>query len=250
MKTLPFEYPPVPPPVRIALAPHGILRAGINLSNMLLVSARNAAGEPVGVSPDMARAVATALGAECQLVPYQTPGEVADAGTRGEWTIGLIGAEPQRAETIDFSPPYAQIEACYLVRGDARFGGLADVDRDGVRIVTTARAAFTLWLERNIRNAEIILAGSLDESFAQFRNGDADVLASLKAKLREDVAKVPGARIIEPGFMTVQQAIGIPRGNDAAAEWLRAFVIAACRSGFVAQRIRHHGVTGLDAATL
>ena len=41
---------------RSELAPTGVLRAGINLSNFLLVTGRSANAEPVGVSPDMARA--------------------------------------------------------------------------------------------------------------------------------------------------------------------------------------------------
>jgi polar amino acid transport system substrate-binding protein len=34
------------------LAPTGILRTGINLSNFLLVTGATAAGDPVGVAPD------------------------------------------------------------------------------------------------------------------------------------------------------------------------------------------------------
>ena len=40
--------------LRAAIAPSGTLRAGINLSNFLLVSSRGPAGEPAGVSPDIA----------------------------------------------------------------------------------------------------------------------------------------------------------------------------------------------------
>ena len=38
--------------VRAELAPTGVLRAGINLSNFLLVTGRTEKGEPVGVAPD------------------------------------------------------------------------------------------------------------------------------------------------------------------------------------------------------
>ena len=44
------------------LAPTGVLRAGINLSNFLLVTGKSATGDPEGVSPDMAREIATRLG--------------------------------------------------------------------------------------------------------------------------------------------------------------------------------------------
>ena len=34
------------------LAPHGVLRAAINMSNFLLVTGRSPSGDPDGVSPD------------------------------------------------------------------------------------------------------------------------------------------------------------------------------------------------------
>ena len=39
---------------RAELAPTGVLRAGINMSNFLLVTGRTPEGDPDGVSPDMA----------------------------------------------------------------------------------------------------------------------------------------------------------------------------------------------------
>ena len=35
--------------------------------------------------------------------------------TQGQHNIALVGAEPQRAERIVFSPPYVAIEATYIV---------------------------------------------------------------------------------------------------------------------------------------
>ena len=43
---------------RAELAPTGVLRAGINLSNFLLVTGRTEKAEPVGVAPDVAKAIA------------------------------------------------------------------------------------------------------------------------------------------------------------------------------------------------
>ena len=62
-----------------ALAPTGTLRAGINLSNFLLVSGRNADRTPAGVSPDLARHIARVLDVPCQFVAFDTPGGLADA---------------------------------------------------------------------------------------------------------------------------------------------------------------------------
>src|SRR5215472_8639648 len=97
------------------LAPTGVLRAAINMGNALLVTGRTPSGDPEGVAPDMAREIASRLGVPVVYVPYARPGELADAVGSGVWDIGLIGAEPQRAEKIAFTPAYVEIEATYLV---------------------------------------------------------------------------------------------------------------------------------------
>lgn len=230
------------------LAPTGVLRAGINLSNFLLVSGRSAAGEPEGVSPDMARAVADRLGVPLQLVPFPKPGVLADAVGTGAWDIGLIGAEPQRAEKIAFTAAYAEIEATYLVPPGSPIVALAEVDRPGVRIASTARAAYDLWLERNIRHASVIRTDSIDDAFRRFVDDGLEVLAGLRPRLLKDVEALPGARILDGQFMAVQQAIGTARENAAGAAFLRDFVEQAKASGLVAALIARHGVRGLSVA--
>ncbi|MET0195565.1 MAG: hypothetical protein ABW200_19590, partial [Hyphomicrobiaceae bacterium] len=65
---------PVSQQVISELAPTGALRAGINMSNFLLVSSKDAAGGPVGVAPDMAAEIAKLLGVPLKLVPFKAPG--------------------------------------------------------------------------------------------------------------------------------------------------------------------------------
>ena len=50
------------PEIKAQLAPHGSLRAAINMGNFLLVTGKAPNGDPDGVSPDMARAIAEKLG--------------------------------------------------------------------------------------------------------------------------------------------------------------------------------------------
>ena len=69
-----------------------------------------------------------------QLVPYANPGLLADAAVKDEWDVGLIGAEPKRAETITFTASYAEILATYMVRPGRGLHSIADVDRPGVRV--------------------------------------------------------------------------------------------------------------------
>ena len=97
------------------LAPKGYLRAAINLSNFLLVTGQEANGDPKGVSPDMAKALANELGIDLELVSFKRPGELADAVSEDVWDIGNIANEAERAKSITFSLPYTLIESTYLV---------------------------------------------------------------------------------------------------------------------------------------
>jgi polar amino acid transport system substrate-binding protein len=229
---------------RAELAPTGVLRAGINLSNFLLVTGRSANGDPEGVSPDMAREIARRLGVPLAYVPFKTPGELADAADKNIWDIGLIGAEPARAQTISFTAAYVEIEATYLVPAGSPLKSIAEVDRPGVRIAVTARSAYDLWLERNIKHATLVRSSSLDAAMKQFADEKLDALAGLRPRLITDVEKLPGARILDGQFTAVQQAVGTARKNQAGAAFLSEVVEDAKKSGLVAQLIERHKVRG------
>jgi len=226
------------------LAPTGVLRAGINMGNFLLVTGRTASGDPEGVSPDMARAIADRLGVPVAYRPYARPGELADAAGTGAWDIGLIGAEPARAEKIDFTAAYVEIEATYLVPPGSPLQTIAEVDRAGIRIAVTARSAYDLWLERNIKNAELVRGNNAEQAFKQFLDQKLDAYAGLRPGLLSDVEKLPGARILEGKFTAVQQAVGTARENAEGAAFLRDFVEEAKASGLVARLIEKHKVVG------
>jgi len=236
------------PDVLTQLAPTGVLRAGINMGNFLLVTGRSPSGDPEGVSPSMARAIADRLGVPVRYVPYARPGELADAAGTGAWDIGLIGAEPQRAEKIAFTAAYCEIEATYLVPAGSPIASIAEVDRAGVRISVTARSAYDLWLERNIRHATLVRSDSLDGALRRFVEEGLEVLAGLRPRLLTDAEALPGSRILEGKFTAVQQAIGTGRGNEAGAAFLRDFVEEAKASGLVATFIERHKVRGLSVA--
>jgi polar amino acid transport system substrate-binding protein len=234
--------------VAAELAPTGTLRAGINLSNFLLVTGRAPNGDPVGVAPDVAAEIARRLGVKIELVKYKSPGALADAAGTGAWDIGLIGAEPQRAETIAFTPAYVEIVATYLVPAGSKLKAIGDVDKPGIKIAVTGRSAYGLWMERNIKQATLVRSDTLDAAFDDFVSQKLDALAGLEPRLLSDVEKLPGARILAGQFTAVQQAVGTPRKNVSATPWLRQTIEELKASGFVASLITKHNVKGLSVA--
>jgi polar amino acid transport system substrate-binding protein len=234
------------PPQQVVseLAPTGVLRAAINMGNFLLVTGKTAAGDPQGVAPDIAAEIAKALGVPVAYVPYARPGELADAAGSGVWDIGLIGAEPQRAQKIAFTPAYVEIEATYLVPAGSALMTIAEVDQPGRRVAVTARSAYGLWLENNYNKGELLQFDNAEAALKAFDGQGLDAYAGLRPGLLEVQRARPGSRILDGQFAAVQQAVGTARTNSAGSAFLRDFVEEAKKSGLVARLIERHQVVG------
>jgi polar amino acid transport system substrate-binding protein len=226
----------------------GVLRAGFNMGNALLVTGKTPEGYPIGVARDMAEGIAERLGVKLQPVPFPRPNQLANAADDNVWDICLIGAEPARAEKITFTDAYVEIKATYLVQGDSPLRSVDEVDRPGKRIIVKSGSAYELWLTANIKHAELTRVATSEESFERFLSEKFDVEAGLEERLLEDVAKLPGSRLLDGKFTSVQQAVGTLKRNTAAAQFLRDFIEEAKRSGRVADLIAKHHVKGLSVA--
>src|SRR3954454_7954804 len=226
------------------LAPTGALRAAINMGNFLLVTGRTPSGDPTGVSPDMAAAIAARLGAPVKFVPYERPGQIADDAENGKWDIGNIGAEPQRAAVINFTAAYCEIEATYLVPAGSPIRSVAEVDQPGKRVAVTARSAYGLWLGNNLNKGAALQFDNAEAAIKAFTDQKMDAYAGLRPGLIDVTAKLPGSRILDGQFTAVQQAVGTPKKNAAGFAFLRDFVEEAKKNGLIASLIERHGTVG------
>ena len=238
----------VSPAIRSELAPTGKLRAGINLSNQLLVNPASVDGKLSGIVVDLADEIGRRLGVPVDQVRYPSPGKLADAAKNGEWDVGFLGAEAERAKQISFTPAYLEIEATYLVPAGSPIRGVADADRKGVRIAVSGKSAFDLYLSRTLRNAELVRVTGSEPSFELFVKDKLDALAGLRPTLAGFASRLAGARVLSDHFTAIQQAIGTPAGRHRGAAYLRAFAEDAKASGLVAKLIEKHGVGGVSVA--
>jgi polar amino acid transport system substrate-binding protein len=157
--------------------------------------------------------------------------------------------DPQRANDIAFSAPYMQIEATYMVRAASPMTKPDDVDRKGVRIATNNNAAFDLWMQRNLKNAERVLAYSSGAAVELFMGRpDVDAAAGVRNTLEQYSAKNPGYRVMDINFSTVGQAAGVPRQRQVAARYLRDFIEEMKASGFVERALKESGVADASVA--
>ena len=224
------------------LAPTGILRVGINMSNFLLVSGINSSGFPEGVSPDLGKKIAKELNIPHKFIQYKRPGELADAVNKNQWDIGNIAFEPKRAETIEFTNSYVNIDANFLVRKIDNFKTNEDVRKAKVKIAVLERSAYDLWLTDNFKDIKLARATSIQKSHILFNEGKADVLAGLKPKLIEELSINNQLKIIEDPFTFIKQSVGIKKGNPQIIKFLNDFILKLINDGFIEQLLKKYNV--------
>tara|TARA_B100000927_G_C16460320_1_gene467604 strand:+ start:272 stop:1000 length:729 start_codon:yes stop_codon:yes gene_type:complete len=224
------------------LAPTGVLRVGLNMSNFLLVNSKDLNGLPDGVSPEIGKKLAKELNLECKLVEFEKPGLLADAVNNNEWDVGNIAYEKERGKTIDFSIPYVNIDANFVFRKKDNFTNNDEINSSNIKIAVVERSAYDLWLTENFKNAKLIKVSTIDKSHKLFRDGDVDVLAGLKPKLKEEVRLSEDLEIISEPFTYIKQSIGIKKGNPEIIVFLNKFISNLIEKGFIETLLKKHNV--------
>lgn len=226
------------------MAPTGKLRVALNMRNQLLITGKTASGEPDGLAPSMAIAFAEKLGVPVEFVPYNSPADLAKDAEQDKWDVAMIGADPARAAFVDFTAPYCQIEATYAVPTTSGIRKCEDVDKSGVRIAACNGAAYTLWLERNIKNAKLAIVEGHEPTYELFNEDKLEALAGLRSKLKKDASKRPATRLLKDKFMAVEQAACTKKGRAEGFKMLSEFIEEAKNSGLVKQFMDKFKVAG------
>ena len=229
------------------LTPTGKLRVGINFGNTVLAN-RDGNGNPCGIAADLGKELARRTGAPIQFITYEAAGRMADGAGSGAWDVAFLAADPARAEEITFTPPYLQIGTTYLVLARSPLQTVADVDRDGMRIALSEKSAYDLFLMRHLKHARLLRAPGPNASVELFFRDNLDALAGIRPMLMDVAREHPGTRLLAGSFMSVQQAIGTPKGRKAAAQYLHEFVEDIKASGFLEQTIQKNGILGVSIA--
>jgi polar amino acid transport system substrate-binding protein len=124
---------------------------------------------------------------------------------------------------------------------DSALESVEDVDRDGIRVAVARGSAYDLYLTRALKRATLLRRPSGPECLDMFVADRLEAAAGVRqpiaafARSRADMRLVPGR------FMAIEQAMGAPRGREASAPFLRAFIEEMKASGFVARELQISG---------
>lgn len=229
------------------LAPTGQLRAAINFGNPILAN-RDASGQPVGVSVDLAREAAKRLGVPVQLVTFDSAGRTVEAMKAKTIDMAFVAIDPLRANDMEFTAPYVIIEGAYLVKQNSPLQRNEEVDRAGNRIAVGKGSAYDLYLARELKAAKLVHADTSPKVVDVFLAQNLEVAAGVKQQLEADAKRVGGVRLLPGRFMVINQSMGVPKGRTQAQAWLSGFIEEMKASGFVAQALARHRIEGAAVA--
>lgn len=219
------------------VAPTGTLRVVINLGNPVL--AQGTHDDPRGVTVAIAHSVARWLGVPLQLSCVAAARDSYAAMAEGRTDLCFLANEPAREEHVAFTAPYVLIEGVYATDADSPLTSSEEVDRDGIRIGVRNGSAYDLFLSRTVEHAEVVRG---DEATDVFEEQRLDVVAGVRQPLTEYV-EATGRRILEPPFMQINQAVGLPRRvAPSALAAVAAHVEGLKASGFVSRELERSGV--------
>jgi polar amino acid transport system substrate-binding protein len=231
------------------LTPNGKLRVAIAVgpAPSALYTVKDGTGYR-GVTIVLGTALAERLGVPVEWVPYLATGEIQGSAASGAWDVSFMPVDEERKKFVDFGNAYHLLQSTYLVAPNSTIKSLADANAPGVRIAGAAgTATFRASNKASPQATHIALAG-VDAAVEAMRAGQADAIALSRESLLGLMAKVPGSRVLDGGFLNSTTAVAVPKGHAEALAYVSAFVEDAKASAIVRHALDDMGLTSSQVA--
>lgn len=184
------------------------------------------AGKPTGVSVDLATDLAKSLGrpvviqntAFDGLIPALKTGKI-------DLVISSMTATTERAQSIDFSEPYISTGLSLLLKKDSTAKGIADLDREGVKVAVKKGTTGHIFATNNLKKAQVLVLDKESAAVLEVSQGKADAFIYDQMSVYQNWQrnKETTQAILEP-FQKESWAVGIRKGNDELKAQVNRFI--------------------------
>jgi polar amino acid transport system substrate-binding protein len=218
------------------LVPTGKLRVAIAVAPApsALYAVKDAAtGKFRGVSVDLGSALAKKLGVPVEFLPHLASGEIQNSAASGKWDVTFMPVDEERKDFVDFGNAYHLLQSTYLVAPGAKLAAVEDANAPGLRIGGVANTATFRAAQRSAPQACFVAVPGVDAALAAMKAGEIDALALSRESLTGLLTKIPGARILDGGFLNSATAVAVPKGKPDALAYVSTFIEEAKASGLV-----------------
>jgi polar amino acid transport system substrate-binding protein len=140
------------------------------------------------------------------------------------------------------------IEGAYMVRDESPLQRSEQVDRSDVKVTVGAGSAYDLYLTRTLKEAQIERRATAAEAFEAFVTQGFAAAAGVRQVVSRYASEHVGLRILDDSFMTIRQAMGVPKDRAEAASALAVFIEEMKAQGSIAASLARSGQTAAVVA--
>jgi polar amino acid transport system substrate-binding protein len=238
------------PAVAQDLAPTGTLRATFIATNPVQASTDPKTGVVSGPAAEITRELAKKHNLPFTIRGVEGVRGVIDSVKSGVADIGFVAFEPTRAGEVDFAQTYLLAHNTYVVRAESAIHAVIDIDRPGIRVGAGEIDVAGVYLKRNLKHAVLVPnpSSGMPEALHLLLEGKVEAYAANKERLVATFGEDRRFRILPDNFLSVRQAIAVPKGNAARLAAVNAFLDEARASGLVQGAIERARLRGVDVA--
>jgi polar amino acid transport system substrate-binding protein len=221
------------------LVPTGKLRVAIAVSPApsALYVIKGASGGYRGVAIDLGSALAQKLGVPVEFIPYLASGAITADAKSDVWDVTFMPVDEERKKAVGFGNAYH-----LLVAPGSAIKTLADANAAGVRIAGAAGTATFRASNKASPKATHVEVAGVDAAVLLMKTGKVDCIALSRESLTGLLPEIPGAYIIDGGFLNSTTAIAVPNGKPEALSYVSQFIEEAKSGGLVRKALDDIGL--------
>lgn len=183
-------------------------------------------GEHEGYDVDVAKLIAKDLGVELELVPVVSKQRIPFLETdRVDLVISSMGANPERAKSINFSSAYAPFYSGVFAPSTLNISDASGLS--GLKVGVTSGSLEDLELTAIApKDAEIIRFGDNAATLAAYTSGQVEVLVTGNTAAAGLTSADPGMDLERKIILKDSPCfIGVKKGNDDLLRWVNVFIL-------------------------
>jgi cyclohexadienyl dehydratase len=184
---------------------------------------RDPEGRWSGLDIDMADDLAKQLGVKVQLVQTTWGSLLADLGTKCDVAMGGVTITLKRAAQALYTAPYLRDGKAGIVRcaDGGKYRTLADIDRQGVRVVVNPGGTNADFDKANLHAATVVEYPDNNTIFDQLSTGAADVMITDVSEIRWQTSQHPQLCAVsaDQPFTFGQKAYLVPARETELQQW-------------------------------
>jgi len=219
------------------LPPSGVMRVAFNYNNR-----NNAARDPItgaltGPGIDMSCKLAQGTHAPFVAIAYLGVAPLLAGLAAGDWDAAFAFDQTLEPPGITAAAPHIGVDNTYLVRGEAPFQKVADVDAPGVRISVAQGSSPDIYLGRTLKYATLVRTAATPQALDLLRTGQVDAFAGGRGPQALAFIACCGGRLLPDNFLIANLAMVVPdtaaNHSGAGLQYINEFVDWAKTSGLV-----------------